>query len=87
MAWRVEVTDRVRRRLGKVDPPVARGIVEYLRQVEGLDDPRSKGKALSGPLAGLWRSRVGDWRIVVDIDDGRLVVVALDVDHRSRIYR
>ena len=77
MAWRVEVTDRVRRRLGKVDPPVARGIVEYLRQVE----------ALSGPLAGLWRYRVGDWRIVVDIDDGRLVVVALDVDHRSRIYR
>ncbi len=44
-------------------------------------------KALTGGFAGLWRYRVGDYRIVCDIEDGELVVLVVDVAHRSRIYK
>ncbi len=44
-------------------------------------------KGLTSPLTGLWRYRIGDWRVVVDIYDDRLVILALDIEHRSRVYR
>ena len=57
----------------------------WLRRIpQRADDPRSRGKALTGPLTGLWRYRIGDWRVVVDIYDDRLVILALDIEHRSR---
>lgn len=56
-------------------------------EVSGLDDPRSRGKALTGNLTGLWRYRVGDYRVVCDIEDGRLVIVVVDLGHRSRVYK
>ena len=46
-----------------------------------------KRQGLTGPLTGLWRYRIGDWRVVVDIYDDRLVILALDIEHRSRVYR
>lgn len=49
--------------------------------------PVRVGKGLTGPLTGLWRYRIGDWRVVVDIYDDRLVILALDIEHRSRVYR
>ncbi len=66
---------------------MAKRIVDYLADVEAATDPRSRGKGLTGPLAGLWRYRVGDWRVVVDIHDDRMIIVALDIDHRSQVYR
>jgi len=66
---------------------MAKRITDYLADVERADDPRSRGKALTGPLTGLWRYRIGDWRVVVDIYDDRLVILALDIEHRSRVYR
>lgn len=67
---------------------MAQRITTFLASLAREDDPRSKGKGLTGPsLGGLWRYRVGDWRIVVDIHQAELVILALDIGHRSRVCR
>lgn len=87
MAWEIKVTPRADKAIGKLDKPAARRVLKELREVSALDDPRSRGKALTGNLAGLWRYRVGDYRIVCDILDDELVVLAIDVAHRREICR
>ncbi len=51
------------------------------------DDPRRFGKALRHELQGLWRYRIGDYRVVCQIQDEQLIVLALSVGHRRNIYR
>lgn len=75
------------RALRKMDKQTARRIRSELEEIAELDDPRSRGKAFVGNLAGLWCYRVGDYRIVCDIEDGVLVVLVVDVAHRREVYR
>ena len=70
-----------------MDKQMARRIRDELSEIAKLEDPRSRGKALTGNLAGVWRYRVGDYRILCDIEDGRLVVVVVDVAHRREVYK
>jgi len=58
-----------------------------LKKVALLDNPRLRGHGLVGQLAGYWRFRAGDWRIVTRIDDERVVIVVLQLGHRREIYR
>ncbi|WP_370513973.1 type II toxin-antitoxin system RelE/ParE family toxin [Corynebacterium sp. zg331] len=74
------------KQLRRLDKPVARSVVRYMKSVADLDDPRARGKALSGPLSGMWRYRVGNYRVIATIEDSHCVVVAVKVDHRSRVY-
>ncbi|MCL2785060.1 MAG: type II toxin-antitoxin system RelE/ParE family toxin [Propionibacteriaceae bacterium] len=62
-------------------------IKSYIDKVLELEDPRSRGQGLSGSLAGYWRYRIGDYRVVVAIEDDRLVIIALTIAHRSTVYR
>ena len=90
LGWTIELhpdAAKSLRSLARKDRPMAKRITDYLADVERADDPRSRGKGLTGPLIGLWRYRIGDWRVVVDIYDDRLVILALDIEHRSRVYR
>lgn len=66
---------------------VARRIAAKLREVSRLGDPRSMGRALTGNLFGLWHDRVGDYRIVCDIEDEVLVILVIEVEHRSKVHR
>ncbi|GAB3817020.1 type II toxin-antitoxin system RelE/ParE family toxin [Tessaracoccus terricola] len=86
MAWRVQVDADCERSLRKLDRQVARRILTKLYALAELQEPQTRCKALTGPLAGLWRLRVGDFRVLLDIRRGELVIVALDADHRSSIY-
>jgi mRNA interferase RelE/StbE len=86
LAWTVEYSAGAIKALAKLDGPVRRRILDYMDSVGQAPDPRSKGKALTGTLAGFWRYRVGDWRVVCDLLDHRLVIVALRVDHRSKAH-
>lgn len=74
------------RRLDKV---VARRIRQYLiDRVAVADDPRTLGMALQGSEhSGHWRYRVGDYRLVCEIEHNRLVVLVVEVGHRREIYR
>ena len=88
MAYDLVLSARARRELGQLDPVAARRLLRYLHEsVAPLDDPRQLGRALTGPLNGLWRYRVGDYRVIVQIDDEQFLIVVLRFGHRSSIYR
>lgn len=88
MAWTIELHERARRDLTKLDQQTARRIRNYLaRHVAPLENPRSIGQGLTGPKSGYWRYRVGDYRIICNIQDRRLVVLVIEIGHRSDIYR
>jgi mRNA interferase RelE/StbE len=88
MAWRVELTATAARQLRKLDAATGRRILEFLTKIEGRTNPRSTGKALqgSGPEV-LWRYRVGDYRLICNLDDKALLILVVKIGHRSRIYR
>ncbi|MGH7756046.1 MAG: type II toxin-antitoxin system RelE family toxin [Vulcanimicrobiaceae bacterium] len=88
MAWRIDLTESASKQLSKVDKSTARRITLFLRErVATLDDPRSIGKALSGPLGTYWRYRVGDYRLICDIQDGALRILVIALGNRRDVYR
>jgi mRNA interferase RelE/StbE len=87
LTWSVEWDERARKELRRLDPPAQREILRYLRErVAGANDPRSFGRALRGTMHGLWRYRIGPYRLICKIEDNRLVVLVLAVGHRSSVY-
>ena len=84
MAWRIDFTRNADKAMRKLDKGVAARVFDELDEIAKLEDPRSRGKALTGNLAGVWRYRVGDYRILCDINDGRLVILVsmLRIDAR-----
>ncbi len=86
MRWTVRTDRDFDRALGKLDRQVAMRVLKALTALENLDDPTRGCKALSGPYTGLWRLRVGDYRVILDVRRGELVIIALDVGNRSSIY-
>jgi len=89
LAWRIEFEDAALKELGKLDKPVARRILAFLRErVAVLDDPRSIGEALKGSKLGeFWKYRVGDYRIITNIEDGVMRILVLKVGNRREVYR
>lgn len=88
MAWTIDYTETAKGQLRKLDKQIARRIVDYVDQrISAMEDPRCTGKALTGALHGLWRYRVGDYRIICDIQDGALRVLVVQVGNRREIYK
>lgn len=88
MAWTIDYAETAKGQLRKLDRQLARRIVDYMdTRIAVLDNPRSTGKALTGPLGGFWRYRVGNCRVICDIQDGELRVLVVQVGIRSEIYR
>ena len=88
MAWTVEYAESAKKQLRKLDKASARRIVDFMDERVGeSEDPRQSGKALKGPLGDLWRYRVGDFRILRDIQDGKLTVLVLQIGNRREVYR
>ena len=89
MAWTIKYAESAVRQLKKLDRSVAVKIVDYLdERVAFLEDPRSVGKKLSGPrLGAYWRYRIGDVRVICDVQDLQLIVLVLELGHRKEVYR
>lgn len=87
MSFQVQFTKAATRQLKKLDRQTAALILGWVRKnLEGCENPRQHGKGLSGNLKGCWRYRVGHYRLIADIQDGRLVILLLEVGHRSQVY-
>ncbi len=87
MTWVVEFEDAAGKELRKLDRQAQHDILRYFRQRISTDeDPRRFGKALSGDLAGLWRYRVRDYRMICYIKDDKLLVLVVRVSHRKAVY-
>jgi len=86
--WRVEFHPAATRDLRKLGADGERRILRYLRgRIAGKGDPRRFGHALTGDRKGLWRYRVGDYRIVAAIEDDRFIVLVVTVGHWREVYR
>ncbi len=85
--WRVEFDVRAAKELKKLSSDVRKRILAFLKnRIESDEDPKRFGKGLSANLAGLWRYRVDDYRIVCRICDETVVVLVLRVAHRREVY-
>lgn len=83
----VDYTPKAIKALEKMDRSVSALLYNWIeKNLVNCSNPRIHGHGLSGNLAGLWRYRVGDYRLVAEIDDGRVIILMLEVGHRSKIY-
>ncbi|HOH93010.1 MAG TPA: type II toxin-antitoxin system RelE/ParE family toxin [Anaerolineaceae bacterium] len=87
MGYTVEIFDHAFKQLSKLDKPVQKLLLNWLeKNLQGTENPRLKGKGLVGNHSREWRYRVGDYRIIVDIQDKVLIVLIIAVGHRKDIY-
>lgn len=87
MSFSVAFSQRAIKQLKKIDRYTASLILGWLRKnIEGCSDPREHGKGLTANRSGQWRYRVGDYRIIAEIEDEKVVVLVLEIGHRSKIY-
>lgn len=87
MRWSVELSPAAEKQLAKLGPTAQRTVLRYLSsRLDGATDPRAFGKPLRGDLAGLWRYRVQDYRIIARHEHGRLIVLVVAVGHRRDVY-
>ncbi len=88
MAWTVKLSDDAKRDLQKLDKPIQKRIAAFLQErIQAAENPRASGKALQGNLSGLWRYRVGDYRLLCRVEDEELIVLVIEIGHRREIYR
>jgi mRNA interferase RelE/StbE len=89
MAWRIEYDEDAEKDLAKLDRPVVQRILKFMGQrVAALENPRSMGEALKGSKLGdFWKYRVGDYRIIAEIQDKVVCVYVVAIGDRKQIYR
>lgn len=89
MAWTIELSGAASKALDRLDKPTVHRILRFLhRRLASAEHPRQLGKPLTGSRSGkLWRYRVGDYRIIVDIQDDVLTVLVVRIAHRREVYR
>ena len=87
MGYRIMIPDKVNQKILGFDKNTRKLLYDYIsKNLKDTDNPRLHGKALTGYLKGLWRYRIMDYRLIVDIQDKQLIIVAVDFEHRSKIY-
>ena len=84
---KIEYAPKAGKQFSSLDKPIQNRIKRYMSEIAALGNPRSRGKALSSNLAGLWRYRLGNFCILCRIHDDKLVITVIEIDHRSTVYR
>lgn len=87
-SWNIEWTSKAFKKLHKLDLKAQKDIQNFINHhLLQSDDPRALGKALTGTLKGTWRYRVGNYRLLAEIQDNRMVIVFVHVNHRKDVYK
>ena len=88
MSYTLLYNEKARKQLKKMDKRISYMLAQRLKSMlDGIENPRSIGKALTGQYKGLWRYRVGNYRIICNIIDNELVILAIEIGHRKEIYK
>ncbi|EFG2885880.1 type II toxin-antitoxin system RelE/ParE family toxin [Escherichia coli] len=88
MPWRVRLEKRAEKDLSRIAAKDRERILRFLHdRVAPAEDPRDIGEALTGPLSGFWKYRVGDFRIICHIDDGQISILVVRIGNRREVYR
>lgn len=86
--YKLYTTKSFRKEFKKLDRPVQKLIKHWIeKNLINTNEPRVHGKALKGSLKGYWRYRINNYRVLVEIDDDKLMIFALDIGHRREVYR
>lgn len=86
--WQLRFSKRADKQLSKMNPGVRRMILAWLlKNIDGCSDPRAHGKGLTANRSGKWYYRVGDYRILCEIRDEELIVLAIEIGHRGDVYK
>ena len=83
----IAYTSAASKQFSRLDKPTQSRIKKYMTEIAVLDNPRSRGQGLTANLSGLWRYRVGDYRVLCHICDDELIVTVIEIGHRSAVYR
>lgn len=87
MTYTVETTSRFDKDFKKLDRYTQKMLAAWIdKNLSDCEDPSQHGKALTANRKGQWRYRIGDYRLICDIQDDKLVILALTVGHRREIY-
>lgn len=87
MIYSIETTARFDKEFKKLDRYTQRMIKGWIeKNLHDCQNPRLHGKGLTANRSGQWRYRIGDYRLLCQIDDGKLVILALSVGHRREVY-
>lgn len=87
MTYKVLFSDRAKKQLKKLDKYTAALIIGWLeKNIENCTNPRQHGKGLVGSKSGQWRYRIGDYRVICEIEDDKIIVLVLEIGHRKDIY-
>ena len=87
MGYKLVWDDFASNNLDKLDSSVRKQILKFLDKLDKRDDPRTLGEALEENLAGYWKYRVGNYRIIAEIQDDKLIIILIAIGHRDKIYR
>lgn len=87
MTWKIVIADNAKKQLSKLDYQTKSKILNFLNQNTIHNSPKSSGKSLVGKLKGLWRYRVGDYRIICELKNKELTLLVINVGHRKEIYK
>lgn len=88
MSYKIVFSEKAKKQLKKLDKHIAALIIGWLeKNIEGSENPRIQGKGLTENRAGEWRYRIGDYRVICEIQDEKVIVLVLDVGHRREIYK
>ena len=87
MKYRVVFSEKAKKQLKKMDKHIAALIIGWLeKNIEGCENPRLYGKGLVENRSGEWRYRIGDYRMICEIQDEEVLVLVLEIGHRREIY-
>lgn len=87
MRYQVEFTDMAKKELMKLDRHISLMITSWIRKnLEGCENPRQYGRALVANHRGKWRYRVGDYRVLAEIQDEKITILIVTVGHRREVY-
>lgn len=87
MAWTIRVSKDALKQLRKIDRADSKRILNYMERISALENPHVRGKALTGNFGGLWRYRVGNYRVICDMQSDVLTILILRVGHRREAYK
>jgi mRNA interferase RelE/StbE len=87
MKYRVELTEKAKKQLKKLDKSVAKLITSWMmKNLQGCENPRQHGKGLVENRSGQWRYRIGDYRILAEIQEEKVVILVIEIAHRRSVY-
>jgi len=84
--WTVKFEDSAAKAFRKIDRANQKRIADYMRKVCELEQPETRGKAMTANYAGHWRYRVGDYRLICMFFGGELKISVVEMGHRSTVY-